>query len=124
MGCFMVVCFIIYVARKLLFTVGAHEGLRSGSETGRKGLRGKEGLETLILRPATISRVVFREMAVRRASWGSLSKAEAMAFPISGSPSGTGLEILEVQQGGRVRGGLNRGDALVEQAAVFVVGFE
>ena len=32
-----------FIARKLLFGVGAHEGLKSGSETGRKGLRGKEG---------------------------------------------------------------------------------
>jgi hypothetical protein len=36
------------IARKLLFTVGAHEGLKSGSETGRKGvalfiLREKDG---------------------------------------------------------------------------------
>ena len=43
-----------WIARKLLFTVGAHEGLKSGSETGRggfaalcppKGVAGKGGEE-------------------------------------------------------------------------------
>ena len=27
-----------FTAKKLLFTVGAHEGLKSGSETGRNGV--------------------------------------------------------------------------------------
>jgi len=81
MGCFMVVCFIIYVARKLLFTVGAHEGLRSGSETGRKGLRGKEGLETLILRPATISRVVFPGDGCAARVMGQSFQGRGYGFP-------------------------------------------
>ena len=32
---------ILMIARKLLFTVGAHEGLKSGSETGKKGVAGE-----------------------------------------------------------------------------------
>jgi hypothetical protein len=35
------------IARKLLFTVGAHEGLRSGSETGRKGVARRVVIETV-----------------------------------------------------------------------------
>jgi hypothetical protein len=35
---FIAIATLATTARKLLFTVGAHEGLKSGSETGRKGV--------------------------------------------------------------------------------------
>ncbi|MCF7675215.1 MAG: hypothetical protein K9M97_07710 [Akkermansiaceae bacterium] len=41
--CFWAVDIHDFAARKLLFKVGAHEGLKSGSETGRKGAAGKGG---------------------------------------------------------------------------------
>jgi hypothetical protein len=85
------------IARKLLFTVGAHEGLKSGSETGRKGVAGKggeeEGRKTPPGHPNGRSEARFSGSSARKwVAWREILKRENTVSPSQAKENRRGSE--------------------------------
>jgi hypothetical protein len=99
------------IARRLLFTVGALEGLSCGSRAGERGLRGKEGAgDANFASPSWWLGRFFQKMAVRREGWDQISWADDTVSP---------AQAKDNRQGHR-RGG----DNAPEQARYFACPFE
>ena len=80
-------------ARKLLFTVGAHEGLKSGSETGRKGVAGKGGRKTPLGHLNGRSEARFTGSSARKwVAWREILKRENTVSPSQAKEDRCGSE--------------------------------